>query len=109
MLETGRVGRVTGDGNVDILLPHDCNALAYVICTVAVHAAADTIGVAGPGDFLDLSGVVVELGLDIGESVDAADDLCCILSESVEDDAERLLANLVCHFGDLDCAFCCCI
>ena len=37
MLESGRVGGVTGDGNVYALFPHDCNAFCYVVCAVAVN------------------------------------------------------------------------
>ena len=105
MLETGRVGGVSCDGNVDALFPHDLHALAYIIGTVAAYAAADTLRVAGLVHDLELAGEVVELSLNVCETVDAADDLGSIFSKAVEDDAERFLANLVGHLGDLDGAF----
>ena len=95
MLESGRVGGVTGDGNVNTLLVHDCNAFADVVSAVAANVGALTIGV---GDFLDdgqLACKVVKLSLNIGEAVDSGDDLSGVLAETVEDNAERLLTNLV--------------
>ena len=104
MLETCRVRRVTGDGNIHVLLPHDGNALTDIVSAVAANAAADTIGVLGLRDDLHLTGVVVELCLYVGEAVDTGDNLGSVLSETVKDDAERFLTNLVGHLGDLDSA-----
>ena len=51
------------------------------------------------------AGIVIELGLYICEAVDTGNDLGSVLSETVEDDAERFLTNFVGHLGDLDSAF----
>ena len=95
VLEARGVGGVTGDRDVDVLVPHDGNALADVVGAVAVNGSAGTIGVGDGLDDLELARVVVELGLHIGEAVDAGDDLGGVLAQAVEDNAQRLLASLV--------------
>ncbi len=102
MLETGRVRGVTGDGNVYVLLPHDCYAFRNGVSAVAVNLSAKTVGVGVAADFLNRVGVRIVLGLYMRETVDTADDLSGILAETVEDNAERLLTNLVCLLGDTD-------
>ena len=54
---------------------------------------------------MQLAGVVVELGLYIGEAVDAGDDLGGVLAQAVQDDPQRLLTGLVGVAGDADGAF----
>ena len=76
-------------------MPHDGNALADVVGAVAVDGGAGTIGVGDGLDDLELAREVVELGLHVGEAVDAGDDLSSVLAQTVEDDAQRLLASLV--------------
>ena len=95
VLEARGVGGVTGDRDVDVLVPHDGNALADVVGAVAVNGSAGTIGVGDGLDDLEFARVVVELGLHIGEAVDAGDDLSSVLAQTVEDDAQRLLTSLV--------------
>ena len=102
VLEARRVGGVAGDGDVGILVPHDGNALADVVSTVAVDLGARTIGVGDGLHDLKLAREVVELGLDIGEAVDAGDDLGGVLAEAVQDNAQGLLAGLVGVVGDAD-------
>ena len=76
-------------------MPHDCYTLAYVVCTVAVNLSAWTVAVSDAAYFLELTSKVVELSLYICEAVDTSDDLSCVLTETVEDNAERLLTYLV--------------
>ena len=102
VLEAGRVGGVSGNGDVHALEVHDSHALAYVVGAVAAYSAAYSVRVLGLADDVHLAGGVVELGLHVGEAVDAGDDLGGVLSEAVENHAEGLLAHLVGHFGDLD-------
>jgi len=86
MLETCRVCGVTGDGNVYALFPHDCNALCYVVSTVAVYLCTRALricGVAFAEYFLNLAGIVVHFCLNICEAVDTGDDLCRIFSKTV--------------------------
>ena len=83
-------------------MPHDGNALADVVGAVAVDGGTRTIGVGDGLDDLQLAREVVELGLHIGEAVDAGDDLGGVLAEAVQDDAKRLLAGLVGVVGDAD-------
>jgi len=105
MLEAGGVGGVAGDGDVDALLVHDGDALAHVVRAVAADAGALALGVADLADDLQLARVIVELGLDVGEAVDAGDDLGGVLAKSVQDDAQRGLARLVGVLDDADGAF----
>ena len=102
VLEARGVGGVTGDGDVHVLVPHDGNALADVVGAVAVNGSAGTIGVGDGLDDLELAREVVELGLHVGEAVDAGDDLSGVLAEAVQDDAQRRLAGLVGVEGQLD-------
>ncbi len=53
-------------------------------------------------DLLNRVGVRIVLGLHMGETVDTGNDLGSVLAETVEDNAERLLANLVRLLGDTD-------
>ena len=105
VLEAGRVGGVAGDGHVHALVVHDGHALADVVRTVAADGGALALGVGDLAHDGQLAGVIIKLGLDIGEAVDAADDLGGVLAETVEDDAQRLLAGLVCVADDADRAF----
>ena len=105
VLEAGRVGGVAGDGNIDTLVVHDGNALADVVSAVAADVGALALGVADLADDLQLAGVVVELGLHIGEAVDAGDDLRSVLAEAVQDNAQRGLAGLIRIADDADGAF----
>ena len=102
MLEAGRVGGVASDRHIDILAPVDSHTLAYVVSTVAVDLGTRTIGVSRAIHDLQLARVVVELRLHIGEAVDTADDHGSVLAQTVEDNAERILAHLVGHLGNLD-------
>ncbi len=103
VLEAGGVGRVTRDGHVHILMPQDGNTLADIVSTVALYLqTAGVVAVRYLTDNLQLRGEVVELCLHIGETVDTADDLCGILTQTVQDDTEGLLAHLVSHLGNLD-------
>ena len=103
MLESGRVGGVAGDGDIHVLLPHDRNALRYGVCAIAVDRGADPIRIALAEDFLDGIGVRIILCLNIGEAVDTGNDLRRVFSKSVQDDAQRLLTNLVCIGRNCDC------
>ena len=74
MLESCRVGGVSGDGNVYVLFPEDGNAFLYVICPVAVNLCSWILGILGVAlaeYFFELSGVVIVLCLNLGESVDS--------------------------------------
>ena len=79
--------------DVDVLVPHDGNALADVVRAVAANGSAGTIGVGDGLDDLELARVVVELGLHVGEAVDAGDDLGGVLAQTVKDNAQRLLCE----------------
>ena len=59
MLETGRVGGVTGDGNVNVLFPHDGNAFLNIVSTVAVDLGARRLGILGIARYTSLSSPVL--------------------------------------------------
>ena len=102
VLEPGGVGGVAGDGHVHALVVHDGHALPDVVGAVAADVGPLALGVADLPDDLQLSGVVVELGLNIGEAIDAADDLGGVLAQTVEDDPQGLLPGLVGVADDAD-------
>ena len=61
----------------------------------------------GTGDFLDdveLTREVVKLSLNISKAVDTRDNLRSVLTQTVQDNAQWVLTNLVCHLCDLDSA-----
>ena len=45
VLESGRVGGVTGDGNVNTFVTENCNAFENVVCTVALNLCLVTVRV----------------------------------------------------------------
>ena len=102
VLEPGGVGGVAGDGHVHAFEVHDGHALADVVGAIAADVGPLALGVADLPDDLQLVGVVVELGLDVGEAVDAGDDLGRILAKAVQDDPQGLLADLVGVADDAD-------
>ena len=102
MLEAGGVGGVAGDGDVHLLVVHDGHALADVVGAVAADSSALAVGVGDLTDDVQLAGAVVELGLDVGEAVDAGDDLGGVLAQAVQDDAQGLGAGLVGVADDAD-------
>ena len=106
MLEAGRVGGVTGDGDVHALVLHDRNALEDVVCAVALNRCALAVGERLLFDNLQLVVEEVVIGLHIGEAVDSGDDVGSVLAQAVQDDAERLFAGAVRCLGNADCAFC---
>ena len=102
VLETGGVGRVAGDGHVHTLVVHDGHALPDIVGAVAADIGPLALGVADLPDDLQFAGVVVELGLNVGEAVDAGDDLGSVLAQAVEDHPQGLLAGLVGVADDAD-------
>ena len=87
MLETGRIGGVSCDGNVNALVMHYSNALANVVRAVAANLCALAVRIS---DFLNnfkLACIIVKLGLNIGKAVDTGNNLSGVLSETVKDNA----------------------
>ena len=85
MLESGRVGRVTGDGYVYVLLPHDSYAFGNAVSAVAVNLSTKSLGVSDSLYFGNGVGVRIIRGLNKGKSVDTGNDLCSILTKTVQD------------------------
>ena len=83
MLETGRVGRVTSNGNVYVLFPHDCNTFRNAVSAVAVYFCTKSLGIGLAGYFLNLVGVRIILGLNEGKSVDTGNNLSSVLAQTV--------------------------
>src|SRR5699024_1648362 len=102
VLEAGGVGGVAGDGNVHAFLVHDGNALADIVSAVAADSSPLAIGVLVLLHNGQLTGVVVELGLHVGEAVDPGDDLSSVLAQAVQDNPQGLLTGLVGAAGDAD-------
>ena len=75
MLEPGGVGGITGDGHIHALVVHDGHALPDVIRAVAADCGPLAFRIFDLPDDLQFAGIVIKLRLDIGEAIDAADDL----------------------------------
>ena len=106
VLEAGRVGGVTGYGNVNLFQLHYFHAFHNVVC--AVNADTGAVGIGTVNDFLNnlqFAGVIIQLGLDVGKSVDAADNLRGVFTETVEDNLERLFADFIRFLCNADSAF----
>ncbi len=108
VLESGGVGGVTGDGNAYVLKLHDSNALGNVVGAIALNVSAGTLGECLLFENGNSLGVRIKCSLYIGKAVDAGDDVCCILAQTVEDNAQGLGANLVCIERDLNSTLCSC-
>ena len=102
MLETSRVGGVSGDGNVNVLFPHDSNTFTNIVSAVAVNFRTRAVGVCFSVYFFQLAGVVVILGLYISKAVDTCDDLSSVFSKTVQDNTQRFLTYFVCFLSDTD-------
>ena len=89
VLETSRVGRVTGDRYIHVLVPEDSYTLTNIVSAVAVHLRTRTVAVCFLANDLQFAGEIVELGLYIGETVDTADDHSSVFAQTVQDAAER--------------------
>ena len=103
VLETGGVGRVTSDGDVNVLLPQDSYTLTNIVGTIALNLqTARIVAVRNLLNHSQITSEVIELGLYIGETVNTADDLSSVLTKTVQDHAKGLLAHLVGHLSNLD-------
>ena len=105
MLETGRVGGVPRNGNVDAFVVHDSDAFADIVGTEAANVSPFALGVGDFTDNVQFARFVIELGLNIGEAVDTGNDLGSVFAETIEDDAERHFTSLVGIADDADSAF----
>ena len=105
MLETSRVGRVTRNGNVDAFVVHDGNAFADVVSTKATDISPFALGIRNFTDDVQVTCLIVELGLNIGEAVDAGNDLSGVFTEAVQDNAKGNLAGFVGVADDTDSTF----
>ena len=105
MLETGGVGGVAGDRNVNILMLHDCNAFENVVGAVNLDLCLFAGGVRNFSHDVEFVGVEIVIGFNIGEAVDTGDDESRIFAETVEDNTERSLSYFICGSCDADSTF----
>ena len=85
MLEASWVSRVTGDGNIYAFFPHDGNAFANVVCSIAVNFSTRSVAISNAAYFFEFSAVVVKFCLHIGKSVDTANDLRSVFTQTVQE------------------------
>ena len=103
VLETCRVGGVTSDGDIHILVPEDGNAFADIVSAIALYLQTGRIvTVRNLLDNVQLACVVVKLSLDVCEAIDTADDLCGVFAQTVQNHAQRFFTYFVCHLSNLD-------
>ena len=106
VLESRGVGGVARYGHAHFFQPHDLDALAHVVRAVATDLSALSRGVRRFLDYLHLVVEVIHLGLHIRETVDTRNDHRRVFAETVEDNAERGLADLVRALCDTYRALC---
>ena len=87
---------------------HDRNTFLYVICAVAFHRSTESGRIRLLINNVQLCLLVIIFCLNISKSVDTGNDLCRILAEAVQDDAERFLADFIRLLRDTDSALSCC-
>ena len=85
MLESGRIGRVTGDGYVYVLLPHDSYTFGNAVSAVAVNLSTKSLRVSNSLYLGNGIGVRIIRGLYKSKSVDTGNDLCSVLTKTVQD------------------------
>ena len=95
VLKAGGVGGVARNGNIHALMAHYGHALVYVVSAIAAHVGTLALTVGGGLGDSQLAGVLIVLGLAVSEAVDTGDDLCSVLAETVQDNLQGLLADLV--------------
>ena len=100
MLEAGRIGGVTSNGDINVLQVHDSNTLWNGISTVALYLGTRAIRVSNFLNNVYLASLVVILSLNISKAVDTGNNLSSILAKTVQDNAERVLTNLVCSLSN---------
>ena len=105
VLEAGRVGGVTGNGNIHILVPQNSYAFANIVCAVAVHFRTRSVRICFTANLFKFSGKVIKLGLHIRETINTADDHSSVFTQTVKDAAERFLTYFVRHFSNFNSAF----
>ena len=108
VLESCRVCRVSCDGYIYVLFPHDLNTFYYVVSSVAVNFCTKSVRISLTEYFFQLSCMIVKLCLNICKSVDTCNDLSSVFSKTVQDNTKRFLTNLICFLCDTDCTLCCC-
>jgi hypothetical protein len=86
-------------------MPHDGYAFAYIVGAIALNLGTRAFGIRSLADYSEFACVVIEIGEDISEAVDAGDNLRSVLAKTVKDDAERLFADEIGLRGDFDCTF----
>src|SRR5699024_4822007 len=105
VLEAGRVRRVTSDGYIHTLFPHNSHTFANIVCTIAFYFGTRTVAVCNFTNYFQFTCVVVELSLNVCKAVDTGDNLCSVLAETVQDATQRLFTYFVCFSGNFDSTF----
>ena len=79
---------------------HDSDTFLNGICAIALNLRTWAITVCDLLNDIDLVCRIVIFRDNIRKAIDTADDLCCVLAKAVEDDAQRILTNLICRHSD---------
>ena len=106
MLEARGVGGIARDGDAHLLQLHDRNAFGDVVRAIALDLCAGTVRIGdlvGDGNRLRIG---IKHRFAIGEAVDAGDDERRVLAKAVEDDAQRVLTDLIRVHGNGNRALC---
>ena len=105
MLKSGGVGRIAGYGNINVFCLHNGNAFSDVIGTVTSYLCPFSVRISDFSHHLKFAAEIVILGLNVSKSVNTRYNHSCVLTQSVKNYSERILANFVCRASYADCTF----
>ncbi len=80
MLESGRIGGVSGDGDIAVFMFHDGDTFSGIISAEAADVGTVAIGESDLVLDDELISDTVKFGSDISETVDSGDDIARILA-----------------------------
>ncbi|RWX47525.1 hypothetical protein H206_06339 [Candidatus Electrothrix aarhusensis] len=86
MLEAGRVGRITGDGDIHPFMMVDSHTLTDIISTIAAYLSPKSLRERFFRHNIQGAAGIIKLGPHIGKAVDSGDDISSILAQTVEND-----------------------
>src|SRR5574344_1524733 len=101
VLETGRIGRVTCNGNIHTLFMHNSHTFTNIVGSIASNLGTRTVRIGNLPDNFQLRCKIIELRLNVCKTIDSRNNHSCIFSKTVKDAAKRLFTNLIsfrCNF-----------
>ena len=104
MLESRRIGGVTGDGNTHVFQFHYGYAFGNVVRAVALNVRSRAVAERFFVFYLNFFFIGVESGFYISEAVDTRNDVSRVFAEPVKDNSEGFNSHFVCVKSDFNSA-----